>query len=293
MPDNIRGNLPSGATAASELRYHLASQMAQLCPPILGHEIILTGSVSRGIADDHSDIEQVFYVDTLPSMDERDQWLRHIYATSIMHDSEPIEDGSIWSTFLFRDIWVEAGWQLLHTHEQNLRSILSGNVTDHHQLKLADITARAIPLRSNGFLSQWQQALSHYPETLPAKLIRSATELWMFPHLIAARWALVQRNDTFALAERLVDATHDVLRILFALNMQWETDWKWIEHITQNLLIKPERLSERINSMCFFSSPEQSMRTCLQLLYDTLLLVPEQYAVSQALTAVRESLSSH
>ena len=60
---------------ASRIRYRVAHELAQLCPPALGQEIVLTGSTSRGIADEASDIEQVFYVDVLPLVEEREKQL--------------------------------------------------------------------------------------------------------------------------------------------------------------------------------------------------------------------------
>jgi len=60
---------------ASLIRYRVAHELAQLCPPVLGQEIVLTGSTSRGIADEASDIEQVFYADVVPSLEEREIWL--------------------------------------------------------------------------------------------------------------------------------------------------------------------------------------------------------------------------
>jgi hypothetical protein len=44
--------LPPAATDASRHRYEIASELAGTCPARMGREIALTGSVSRGIADD-------------------------------------------------------------------------------------------------------------------------------------------------------------------------------------------------------------------------------------------------
>ncbi len=109
-------SLPSQATATSHHLYHTAQQLATLCPLHLGQEIVLTGSVSKGLADEQSDIEQVFFVENLPFQPERDAWLHQIGACEIVHDEAPITDGSIWSTFRFQDVWIEAGWQTFAHH---------------------------------------------------------------------------------------------------------------------------------------------------------------------------------
>src|SRR5260221_4115592 len=257
---------------ASRIRYKIAHELAQLCPPALGQEIVLTGSTSRGIADEVSDIEQVFYVDVLPLVEERGKWLYEIGAKDIESDTEPIRDGSIWTTCCFRDIWIEAGWQAITLHEKNLQDILAGNIIDHRLLKLADIISHAVPLRSQGLLAKWQQELAHYPDGLPERLIADATELWMFPHTAAVRWALIRRGDLSSLAERLLRDIYNILRILFALNRRWEPEWKWIDYITGSLTIKPEHLIERINQVFFVPPSHESVAACMQLICDTLLL---------------------
>ncbi len=275
---------------ASRIRYGVAHELAELCPVALGQEIVLTGSTSRGIADEASDIEQVFYVDVVPSLEEREIWLYQIGATDIISDTEPVRDGSIWTTCRFRDIWIEAGWQAITLHEKNLRAILAGNVIDHRWLKLADIIVYAVPLRSQGLLAKWQQELAHYPDGLPERLIADATELWMFPHTAAVRWALIRRGDLSSLAERLVRDIYNILRILFALNRQWEPEWKWIDYVTGSLAIKPEHLTERINEVFSMPLSYQSIAVCMQLIFDTLVLVPSQYDVRRALNTIQESL---
>lgn len=154
----------------------------------------------------------------MPTAEERGQWLYEIGVTELISDTEPIEDRSIWANFRYRGIWVEAGWQTITTHERNLRDILAGKILDHYRLKLAVVISHAVSLRGTGLLPRWQQELSHYSDILPPKIIAQATELWMFPNIIEARYALIRRGEYLALHERLVRDTHNILRVLFALN---------------------------------------------------------------------------
>ncbi|MDQ2907062.1 MAG: DUF4037 domain-containing protein [Ktedonobacteraceae bacterium] len=278
--------LPSTATQASDLRWQLACELAQLCPPDLGREIVLTGSTSMGIADEYSDIELVFYVDMPPLAEQRADWLYEIGVEDLVLDTDPIADGSLWATFRFHDVWVEAGWQSLADHEKNLAAILSGEVLDHHALTLGWIMQQALPVCSEGYLAGWQQSLATYPEALTPRLLANATELWNFPHLVAASRALIQRGERFTLTERLLREVHNVLRILFALNQQWEPVWKWLAYTTANLALKPADLVERINAIFSSSQPEQSLLLCRNLVHDTLLLVPPVYDVSCALALI-------
>lgn len=76
--------LPVCATQASHVRYAIAQTLAAKAPPSFGQECALTGSTSRGIADEYSDIEMMFYVETFPSYDERERWLQTVGARDIV-----------------------------------------------------------------------------------------------------------------------------------------------------------------------------------------------------------------
>ncbi len=61
-PEEPLSRLPLSATGASQFRYEVARALVALAPPLFGHEAILSGSASREVADESSDIEMVFYV---------------------------------------------------------------------------------------------------------------------------------------------------------------------------------------------------------------------------------------
>ncbi len=81
-----------------------------------------------------------------------------------------------------------------------------------------------------------------------------------------------------------------MLRILFALNRQWQPEWKWLRSTTRALNVKPDRLLERIDDVLSMSDLEHSLETCIELFLDILRLVPPQIDVSRALTSLENSL---
>lgn len=277
--------------AASAFRLSIAQALARSCPPELGHEILWAGSVAHERADAYSDIEQVFYVSTLPSREDRDTWLGPIGAERILHDAEPLPDHSVWSTFRFRGVWTEAGWQLISRHDDLLRQIVAGEILDHSLLILAEMTNTARSLRTQGWLTRWQQALAPYPDPLQTRLVKDALEPWRFPNLLAARWAAAVREDPLALTERIVRDVHGILRILFALNRQWEPEWKWLTDITATLSVKPVALQERLAALVSAERAVDRIVGCFQLMQETLDLVPTSIDTEQARRAVRQSLS--
>jgi hypothetical protein len=293
-PQDASGSsLPPHATEASLLRYELAQILVAAAPSSFGQEAILSGSTARGFADEDSDIEMVFYVDVLPSASDRKVWLERVGVAEIAREGVPSGDDEFWMRLLFRGIWVEAGWQVIPAMVKLLDKLAAGEVIAHGQLKLAWVVKQAVSLRGGSLLQQWQQKLVRYPEPLAQKLIAAAVHHWFFPQTFKIRWALIHRGELLALIERLYVDTCSMLRILFAINQQWEPDWKWLRVETEQLIIKPERLLERIDEICTIPQAEQRVTLYLLLMRDVLALVPPQYDVAGALMNVQESLQAH
>jgi hypothetical protein len=279
--------LPPGATEASRHRHALALELAEGCPRELGREIALTGSTSRGVADEDSDIEWVAWVDELPTRDERESWLAEAGAIDFAPATHTTQDGTEFHWCRYRDIWLEAGWQSITALERVLASLTAGDEIDHRRLTLADAIVHAAPLRTEGNLARWQGLLSHYPDGLQERLIQSAARRWTFT---VAYWALARRSDRLAVAERLVVDIQSVLRIVLALNRTWEPAWKWTAIRTADLAIKPRDLTARIDAILSSSDLEQSVRSCAELFRDTLLMVPPDIDVALALANIEDSL---
>jgi len=281
-------------------RLELARELTRFCPPELGRIVALTGSASRGVADEDSDAELNFWVDEEPDGATLLDWLRRVGATAVILDDEPLADGSLWATSLYKGVWFETGWQRIDAMDAIVRRLSSGEVIDHGQLAHAPMILHAAGLRDSGDLEDWRDALRDYPETLQARLISSAIAPWALPNVIAARWALARRGERVALAERLVWDAHTVLRVLCALNHQWEPDWKWLTLTVAALEMKPDRLAERIDEIFTPPQAEHSVVRCLELIRDTLVLVPPRYdierarrTIERARRTVEESLQAH
>jgi hypothetical protein len=291
--DEDLSKLPPHATEASHIRYEAAQALVAAAPLSLGQEAILSGSAARGVSDDDSDIEIVFYVESFPSRSEREAWLHHVGATDIVFGTESTGDDQTWVFFIFRGIWIEAGWQLLAAHEKRLDAVASGAVTAHEPVALAWLMLNAISLRGTGLLRQWQQKLMQYPDVLSQNILTDAMHFWFFPHFLAVRWALIRREEHLALLERLYQDTRNMLRVLFAINQQWEPDWKWLREALDQLAIKPERLLERIDTIFIEPNLERRVALSLLLVRDVIAQVPEQYDVTRVHANIQESLRAH
>ena len=89
------------------------------------------------------------------------------------------------------------------------------------------------------------------------------------------------------LVGRLSWLMSDGLRILLALNHQWEPDYKWLAYESRKLIRKPDRLVERTRAIFTQENDHTAVTLCLDLLEDILALAADDYDVALA----RERLS--
>jgi hypothetical protein len=208
--------------------------------------------------------------------------LQALGATAVELAVEVTDNGTTWDRWRFQDIWMEAGWQPIPLFEASLQRTLRGELIDHAHVVLAEVVAHATPLRTTGKLHTWQAMLADYPDILRQRLMDSTVERWSSPYTAVTRWSPVRRDQPLTVAEELVGEVHGVLRLLFALNREWEPDWKWIAALRARLEHTPDHLTERI-AACFGQAPaRERMAICTRLILDTLALLPPTADIEQA-----------
>ncbi len=280
------------ATEASRVRIDRARELARGFALDPGQEVAITGSVARGVADRYSDIELNVYGDTPPPLAACDAAPRA--AGARVDPASRTWGGKVITKSWFHGIFVEAAWQTWDNLEHQLRPLLAAESTDHWQLTQAWHVAHALPLTDTPKLAGWQEILARYPDALQARLVADATAAWAEPHwypLSAVNaWPLVRRNARMSVAARLIREVENLLRLLFALNRQWEPDYKWLGPESARLGRKPDRLVERVNEI--FATPDaaRSVQLCFELILDTLRLVPAPYDVTLQIGRVRKAL---
>jgi predicted nucleotidyltransferase len=119
-------------TEAAQKRRHLAGELVQGLAPDQNVEVVLTGSVARGVADRFSDIEIRFLVDTLQPLRVYDDQLRAAGALV-----EPATD--YWNTTIitkswFKGVFIEAAWQAWDGLEASLAPVLAAETMEHWAL---------------------------------------------------------------------------------------------------------------------------------------------------------------
>lgn len=249
--------LKSTASHESLVRYQHAHAIAAQCPDEFFLEIALTGSAARGLSNPESDFEINFWVERIPRVDLRLRWLQSIGVENLQLGSHR-RDGSQWISGSYHGIPLEAGWQTLADVENLLHALLHAETSNHKDLRLGELFLSAKLLRGeDGILAKWQERLSHYPDALGEKLIAEVLQAW--------------------LSEEFIDK-ENLVRLVFAMNKQWEINRKWTA--TVELPLAPADFFPRLASI----QPED-IEGLQSLLLEASLLLPEAYPLRQELIA--------
>jgi predicted nucleotidyltransferase len=255
----------------------LAQRVADALPPE-AIEIVLTGSVSRGVADDVSDIEmlvvteeqvsfdEAFELARLAGLEERDSWgdpstpTRRVFGYL---DGRPVET-IWWSRELAEELFARGG--------------------------SAEALANGVALRTSGLLAEWQERLAHYPDELVAERVEKAAERWggFAPEGLLT---IVRPDCALARMEWLVEAAQRVLAIVFALNRVHQPTAKRLAARVEPLAIKPDRLAERIEEALAERDPPLALRLMTELQLETVRLAPSGPNVDRARTWLAEALA--
>jgi nucleotidyltransferase-like protein len=270
------------ATARSEELQALAQRVADALPPE-AIEVVLTGSVSRGVADEVSDIEMLVVTEEPLSLEEAFELARGAGLEGLDTWGMQGLPAKRVSGYLEGQPFELIMWPRAFADEE-LRALLDGKLSSS-----ADALAYGVPLRTSGLLPEWQRQLSDYPEELAAARIEEAALPWggFTP---AGLLTVVRPGERLSLLEWMFDGALRVLRIVYAVNRVWEPTTKRLAARVEPLEIKPERLAERITDALTEPDPRIALRTMTELQLDTVRLAPDGPNVVRARQWLAEGL---
>ena len=262
------------ATVRSVELRSIAQAIADALPATV-EEVVLTGSVSRGVADDVSDIEMLIVTQGELELEECFSLADVCGLTDLGTWGQ--QGGSTKRVSGYRDgapielIW----WSQAHA-ESAIDAIFARDLS-----ATADALANGVALRTSGLLAQWQERLRHYPDQLADARIEDAALKWGGFHA-AGLLTLLRPGERLALLEWMVDDALRVVRIVFALNRVWQPTLKRVADRTARLTHKPERLVERIDEALTEPDPRRALLVMIELQADTLALAPDGPNVNRA-----------
>jgi hypothetical protein len=262
------------ATARSEELRALAQRVADALPPV-AIEVVLTGSVSRGVADDISDVEMLVVTEEQLSLE---------HAFELARDAG-LEGLDTWGTQGLAAKRVSGYLEgqpfelILWPHEfaeEEFEALLAGKLSSS-----ADALAHGVSLRTSGLLTEWQVRLRDYPDELAAARIEEAALPWggFTP---AGLLTVIRPGERLALLEWMVDGALRVLRIVYAVNRIWEPTTKRIAMRVEPLAVKPDRVAERITDALTEPEPRRALRLMTELQLETVQLAPSGPNVERA-----------
>ena len=271
------------ATARSNELRVLAQRVADVLPAEVAQEVVLTGSVSRGMADEVSDIEML--VVTREPLELEDCFgLAHAAGLEGLDTWGPPDEHSRRVSGYLEGVALELVWWPREYADARIDALLAGE-----ELSSADALVHGVPLRTTGVLGMWQERLREYPRELAAAQIEEAALRWggFTP---AGLLTIIRPGDRLALIEWLVDAAARVLTIVFALNRVWPPTTKRLSARVAPLATKPDRLPERIEEALTEPDARRAARVMTQLQLETVLLAPNGPNVNRARLWLREAV---
>jgi predicted nucleotidyltransferase len=270
------------ATARSVELRSIAQDVADALPTT-AEEVVLTGSVSRGVANDVSDIEMLIVTRDEPDLEEcfslaaaaglsdLGSWGQQGVPTKRVSGNR---DGAALEL-----VW----WSRVHA-ESAVDAIFAGDSST-----TADALVHGVALRTSGLLAQWQERLRDYPEELAKARIEDAALTWG-GFAAAGLLTIVRPGERLALLERMVDDGSRVVRIVFALNRVWQPTNKRLADRVAELSRKPDRLAERIEEALSEPDPRRALLVMTELQAETVALAPDGPNVTRARTWLSDAL---
>jgi hypothetical protein len=263
-------------TARSAWLRSIAQRIADALPATV-EEVVLTGSVSRGVADDVSDIEMLIVTAGEPELEQCFSLAAACGLTGL--GTWGPQGGPTQRVSGYREgVPIELIWWSRAHAETAVDAIFAGDPS-----ATADALANGIALRTSGLLAPWQERLRHYPDELARARIEDAALTWggFAP---AGLLTLVRPGERLALVERMVDDAARVVRIVFALNRVWQPTLKRLADRSATLPVKPERMAQRIEEALTQPDPRRALIAMTELQAETVALAPDGPNVDRART---------
>jgi hypothetical protein len=262
------------ATARSLELQRLAQRIADALPPVV-EEVVLTGSVSRGVADEVSDIELLIVTTEPLDLSTCFEHAGRIGLESL--DTWGPQGSPASKVFGYLEgVPIELIWWPREFAEASVAGLLAGEESSS-----ADALANGVPLRTAGLLKGWQERLRDYPEEVAAAQIESAALTWG-GYAPEGMFTIARTGERLSCVERLLDDALRVLKIVFALNRVWPPTTKRLAARVEELPMKPDRLAERIEEALTEPDLIRALLVMNELQLETVLLAPSGPNVDRA-----------
>jgi len=262
------------ATARSLELQQLAQRITDALPPV-AEEVVLTGSVSRGVAGEVSDIEMLIVTTEPLDLPTCFEHARRIGLESL--DTWGLQGTPASKLFGYLEgVPIELIWWPREYAEASVAGLIAGEESSS-----ADAIANGVSLRTAGLLARWQELLSDYPKEVAAARIEGAALTWG-GFAAEGMFTIARPGERLSCIERLLDDALRVLKIVYALNRVWEPTTKRLAARVEELPVKPDRLAERIEEALTEPDLLRALLVMNELQLETVMLAPSGPNVDRA-----------
>lgn len=236
--------------------------------------VYISGSVSRGWADEYSDIEINVLWNKDPTDEERLYPMKERGGEIL--DFYPYEDEEWSETYMVSNIKYEISNFRTTTFQRIISDLLikyNGDI--EKQVLLASLQS-GIPLIGKDIFNDLRRQMDLYPSALTIHLINEYKEVTNRWH---SRYALLERNDWYMLQQVLFSVERNILILLFALNKQFiqHPGFKWLEKSVNELEVKPVDFLQRLEKIHIGQLTMEGLQELEKLLEETYRLIEKEY----------------
>ncbi|HYN88418.1 MAG TPA: nucleotidyltransferase domain-containing protein [Ardenticatenaceae bacterium] len=240
--------------------------------------VMVGGSVSRGCADDYSDLEIGVFWSTAPLPDERTSAIERLGGELWTFDraagnehyglKELVIDGNVYQGTAM----ISTQHMTVAEVDACLSAVLDRYDTSMSKQVLLSAIQHAIPLYGAPLLHEWQTRVAHYPDELAIKMVQE--NLWFGPWFWPEAYSA--RDDILVLYQHFIWAEQCILKVLAGLNRVYypSSEHKWMDQFIAGLQVAPRNCSSRMKQV-FGKVPLEGWSQLKELLYETVALVEE------------------
>ena len=277
---------PQGTTQPNDMSragLSLAREIAHLYsddPRVVA--VMAGGSVSRGCADEYSDVEIGVFWDTPPSDADRrdaahrmggDVWKFDPSGGPRASEHIGLSEATVGSTRYRGTAMVSPVHITVDTAEEWIDALIDDLDTDAQKYELASAVRYGVPLYGHDLVRRWKDKAASFPERLALKLVQQ--NLWLGPWFNRA--AYVARGDHLVAAQNLVWMQQGIVNVLAALNREYlpSVEHKWVGWLLEGLEIKPDRCTDRLRGTFATGDLGEAVRDLVELGMEVIDLVEE------------------
>jgi predicted nucleotidyltransferase len=231
--------------------------------------IALVGSVSRGFANEYSDIDIALYYEDLPSKLELKKAMEHNQGVSwkIFHESKD----AIADLYYVDGVECQFGHGKVKSWENRITEVLERHSTDSDAHTAMSGLLDAVPLYGEHLVEKWKSKVSVYPEKLAVEIVKKHLN---FPYSLGVLEKRVLERDSVSwFYELLTEIQKNILGVMIGLNkMYLPSEFKRLDWLIGKMSIKPKDFYKRINRI-FEVEPNIALNELGKLIQETVELV--------------------